>query len=422
MQQRLRVLFLPSWYPAEDNPVSGLYIREHARAAFLYNDIVVLYAYADENLPPWSRFRATEDVEDGIRTIRVKFGKYWGILGHLKRLVRKNRIVRVGSESPPKEEGGPIGAILATLTFDKTIIGDVIYCWCVFNAFRRLVKGGWRPDIIHAHAFIAGVPAAVLGRLHRIPVVTTEHYTDFQTRKLTFPQRAKARFAMNRSRMVLPVSKVLEDSIRSYGVNSHFRIVPNVVNTRLFCPASRDEERKDGRKHLLLVAVLGPRKGIPYLLEALDLVRKSRDDFVLDIVGDGPQRIEYEQITAMLDLQKNVAFHGRQPEVHSIMRKCDFFVLPSLCENFGVVYIEAMACGKPVIASNIPGPNEFINQELGILAPPGDVDALAKAIGAMLDHYKEYPAEKIAQYVRERFSYEVVGSMLDRIYREIANP
>jgi L-malate glycosyltransferase len=420
MPRRLRVLFLPSWYPTEDAPVVGLYIREHARAAFLRNDIVVLYAYADDRLPPWSRCRVTEDVEDGIRTIRVKFGKYWGFLGHLKRLMFKNRTARIGSESPSKAGDGLIGAILAVLTFDKVIIGDLIYYWCVFAAFRKLMKDGWRPDIIHAHAFMAGVPAVILGRVHRMPVVTTEHYTDFQTGQLTYPQRAKARFAMNRSRVVLPVSKVLEESLRSCGVKGHFHIVPNVVNTGLFCPASRGNERNDRKKHLLLVAVLGPRKGVPCLLKALTIVRKIRDDFVLDIVGDGPQRIEYEQMATRLDLEKCVVFHGRQPEVHSFMRDCDFFVMPSLCENFGVVYIEAMACGKPVIASDIAGPNEFMNQDLGILVPPADVDALAKAIGFMLDHYDEYPAQKIAQSARERFSYEVVGGMLDGIYRENA--
>jgi len=88
--------------------------------------------------------------------------------------------------------------------------------------------------------------------------------------------------------------------------------------------------------------------------------------------------------------------------------------------NFGVVYIEAMASGKPVIASNIPGPNEFITKDVGILVPPKDVKALAEAIDWMLSHHRDYSPEKIASYARERFSQEVVGGKLDLIYRETA--
>jgi glycosyltransferase involved in cell wall biosynthesis len=424
MQRRLRVLFLPSWYPSEDNPVVGLYIREHAKAAFLHNDIVVLYAYADDKLPPWSRYRVTEDVEDGIRTIRVKFGKYWGCLGHLKRLVFKNRTGRVRSESPPKEEGGPIGAILAVLTVDKVIIGDLIYCWCVFLAFRKLIKGGWRPDIIHAHVFIAGVPAIMLGRLHRIPVVTTEHYTDIPRRLLTWHQRLKLKFAMNRAKAVLPVSKSLQQAIQAYGIRNLFRIVPNTVNTRLFSEAESRGPLENGEtKRMLLVARLVPQKGVPYLLKAIAKVRELRTDFVLDVVGDGPDSKEYEDLAARLGLDAIVRFHGvkSKQEVAQFMRNCDFFVLPSLLENLPCVLIEAMASGKPVLASDVGGVGEIVTDTNGVLVPLSDVEALAKAMAHLMDSFQSYHSSEIARYARERFSYEAVGSMLDGIYREIAH-
>jgi len=99
------------------------------------------------------------------------------------------------------------------------------------------------------------------------------------------------------------------------------------------------------------------------------------------------------------------------------MRNCDFFVLPSLYENFGVVYIEAMACGKPVIGTNAGGPVEIINKETGILVPPKDQESLINAINYMLDHYQEYSSEKISRYAKENFNYEVVGKKIDEIYR-----
>lgn len=391
----------------------------------MYNDIVMLYAYADDKLPPWRRLRVTEDVEDGIRTIRVKSGKYWGILGHLKRLLFRNTTGRVRTESPPQEGSGPIGAIGVVLTVDKIIIGDLIFCWCVFVAFRKLMKGGWTTDIIRANVFTAGVPAVILGRLYRIPVVITEHWTDIPRRLLTLDQRLKLRFAMNRAKAVLPVSKSLQQSIQAYGVRNMFRVVPNTVNTSLFSvAASRGPSENGETKRVLSVTRFMPVKGVTYLLQAIGRVRERRGDFVLDVIGAGPDAVECALLARKIGIDDVVRFHGamQKPEVAKYMRDCAFFVQASLVETFGVVYIEAMSCGKPVIACDIPGPKDFINQDVGILVPPQDVDALAKAVDLMLDRHGDYSPEKIARYARERFSNEAVGSMLDGIYREIAHP
>lgn len=103
------------------------------------------------------------------------------------------------------------------------------------------------------------------------------------------------------------------------------------------------------------------------------------------------------------------------------MQRCDFFVLPSLFETFGVTLIEAMACGKPVIASDIGGPKEIVTEKVGKLVPPGDSETLAEAVDYMLDHYREYDPEKIVQYVRQRYSYQAVGKECDRVYRSVTS-
>lgn len=94
-------------------------------------------------------------------------------------------------------------------------------------------------------------------------------------------------------------------------------------------------------------------------------------------------------------------------------------IQPSLYEIFGVTYIEAMACGKPVVASQLPALQEKITEDRGILVPPKDANALADAIDYMLDHHQDYSPRKIRGYVKDEFSYEVVGKKLNDIYREI---
>ena len=102
------------------------------------------------------------------------------------------------------------------------------------------------------------------------------------------------------------------------------------------------------------------------------------------------------------------------------MQQCDCFVLPSRYETFGVVYIEAMACGKPVIAAKNGGPDDFVKDFNGILVNPEDKDGLADAIGKMINIWeksdKTYQPEKISAFVRENFSSEAIAQKLEELY------
>ena len=378
VMRRLKILFLPSrsWYPSETNPTAGVFVREHAKAVSLYHDVTVLYPYFGTNRSIKKPLQVFEQIEDGIRVIRIVC--QWRV----------------------------------------SLSNYLLYYWAIFAGFRRLVKEGWKPDIIHAHVYSAGLPAWLLSRIFKVPFVITEHWTGFVRGKLTIMEQTKARFVMRRAGVVLPVSSHLRQHIEAYGVKGRFRVIPNPVDTGIFYPLP---SRNKGKKNILSVTGLNPKKGIPYLLQALSQVKEDRRDFVLDIVGGGPNRSEYERLARELGLDEVARFHGLKPreEVARLMRNCDFFVQASLWETFGVVYIEAMACGKPVIASDIGGPKEIINHDTGILVPPGNTEALAKATTYMLDNYQNYSSEKISQYAREKFGYETVGRQLSEVYQAV---
>jgi glycosyltransferase involved in cell wall biosynthesis len=285
-------------------------------------------------------------------------------------------------------------------------------------AFRRTVTQGFQPDIIHAHVYQAGVPAILLGRLNLIPVVVTEHSSIFPRMMLSSKGVILARFAFQCADAVLPVSNVLKKGIERYGIRADFRVVPNAVDTGLFCPP--DGRFEMGKKKLLLVGLLdrSHKKGVPYLLQALAELRRTRNDFQLDIVGDGPARRDYEKMARQLNLSTHVVFHGlkRKREVARFMREADILVLPSLIETFGLVAAEAMACGTPVLATKCGGPEEFLLEGMGTLVPPANAEALREALHDMLIRIDDFDRHGIAQYARERFSRERVGSVLHAIY------
>jgi len=382
--ERLKVLFMTNWYPTREEPVKAVWVREHAKAVRLYDDVLVLHCVgSDLNLKRlWRTEQETnERLREGIPTYRVWY-----------------------RPSP----------IPKTSYF--------IYLWSIFRTFQHLVNEGFRPDIIHAHIYDAGGPAVLIGKLNRIPVVVTEHFSSFPRGLLGSLDVVKAWLAFRWAKRVLPVSSALQKAIEHYGIHAHFQVIPNVADTTLFFPPSHLREDINP-KRILFVGQLAPVKGVPYLLQALSLLGQKRDDWHLDIVGDGDARMEYERLAVDLKLGDKVAFHGlkTKQEVADFMRRADLFVLPSLCETFSAPAIEALATGTPILATRCGGPEEFVIKDVGLLVPPGDAHTLCNGLDYMLDNLHLYSCKRISQYARERFSPELVGAKLHAVYQSLSS-
>ncbi len=382
--ERLKVLFITNWYPTREEPVKAVWVREHAKAVRLYDDVLVLHCVgSDLNLKRlWRTEQETnERLREGIPTYRVWY-----------------------RPSP----------IPKTSYF--------IYLWSIFRTFQHLVNEGFRPDIIHAHIYDAGGPAVLIGKLNRIPVVVTEHFSSFPRGLLSPLDVVKAWLAFRWAKRVLPVSSALQKAIEHYGIHAHFQVIPNVADTTLFFPPS--PLRKDmNPKRILFVGQLAPVKGVSYLLQALSHLRQKRDDWHLDIVGDGDARMEYERLAVDLKLGDKVTFHGlkTRQEVADFMRSADLYVLSSLWENCSTSAAEALATGIPILATRCGGTEEFVIKDVGLLVPPGDAHTLCNGLDYMLDNLHLYSCKRISQYAIECFSPELVGAKLHAVYQSLSS-
>ncbi len=383
--ERLKVLFITMWYPSKQDPVLGVFVREHAKAVRLYEDVVVLHCCGPD--PEYD------------------FKRLW----------------RMEKETDPAFSEGIPTYRLWHMPMPVLVLRDLLRVWSAFRAFQRLAARGFRPDVIHAHLYPAGVAAIAICKLYGTPMVLTEHSTPILQGELSAPARRRLRLALRVARMALPVSSALAHALRQHGEEGKIRVVPNTINTGRYQPTKGQSESDSGTKRVLMIACVVPRKGVPLLLEAVHTLRQRRTDFVVDIAGDGPFRLEYERLAAALGLGGIVTFHGLVTEQQKIelLRRCDFFVLPSSWENFGVVLGEAIACGKPVVATAQGGPREFVTDEVGVMAPPGNREALRGAVEYMLDHHREYNPSRLAEYARRRFGYDTIGAQFDRVYRRV---
>ncbi len=317
----MKILVVPKWFPWPEQPVFGIFCREHARALATRHEVVVLASLATPR-PDFGLYRLTDEVEEGIRTLRVRYRRPW---------------LR------------PFALVCQTLG--------------MLAARRRLRRDGFRPDVVHAHVFSAGLPALALARLWRAPLVVTEHYTGFQRGLVTGADRLTARVAFNGAALVAPVSRELEGHLREIAPRARYEVLPNTVDTDVFTVADHDGHSP---RRLLNVGTLSEKKGQAYLLEAL----ASLDDVHLDVVGDG-------ELRAALEAEAQgapVTFHGEVPkeEVARMMSEADLFVLPSTHETFGCVLIEAMASGLPSVATAVGGVPEVLDEEAGELVAPRD--------------------------------------------------
>lgn len=183
---------------------------------------------------------------------------------------------------------------------------------------------------------------------------------------------------------IIKEEKIFEDT---------FLAIHNVIDTKKFII---DYSKKEARIKLGLnpdmpiigfIASLAPRKGHIYLLQAMRIILNSYPETKLIIVGDGPLKKELETIRQQNQLHNSVKFLGVRRDIPLLLKAIDIFVSPAIKEAFGINLIEAMFMSLPCIATNVGGiPEVVIDGETGILVPPADSEALAKAIKKLLSN------------------------------------
>lgn len=288
------------------------------------------------------------------------------------------------------------------------------------RGFKRLVRENGKPDLVHLHVITQwGLMALWLRFRHHIPYVVTEHWSRYL--RGSFNSRLDVllgRYVARKARCIMPVSLNLQQAMQKCGFQGNYNVIPNVVDDFFFhtdpAPASKT-------KTILHICCFDEAAKNNFgLMRTIRKLLQNRSDFRLVMVGDGKDRAATQAYANSLDLSgEKVVFTGKmQPEdVKKELSACSFMVLFSNYETQSVVICEALACGKPVVATHAGGIPEMVNESNGLLVEPGDEDALCTALNRMLDTYTQYSPEEISRQA-QRFSFEQVGNQLNIIYLE----
>ena len=275
-----------------------------------------------------------------------------------------------------------------------------------------------RFDLLHFHEpFVPFLSLVVLRESTSVNVATFHAYAGFSP-------------AMELGKRTLgPYARRLHGRIAVSAAARHFidrffpgdyKVIPNGVDLLRYQRAVPIARWKDGTSNLLFVGRLEDRKGLPHLLKAFRLIRKRGTDARLLVVGSGPQEREARRYVMTRGLA-NVEFLGRvsEEEKAQLFRTADVFVSPATGrESFGIVLLEAMASGAPIVCSDIHGYKGVVQRgRQGILVPPGDAKGLAAGIQELLDDpdlRASMGAEGRAR--AEQFSWESVTAKVEDYY------
>lgn len=249
-----------------------------------------------------------------------------------------------------------------------------------------------RPDIIHAFLFWANLACRVVGRLLRVPVRLSS-YHDLEVRRI-WHRLIPDRLTMPWTHAIVCCSEAVCRSVRAQlgGEEKKYVAIPFGVDVEQYDGAGLLKRRDLGLREE--PAVIGtvcrlvePKKGLAVLLQAAARLREQAPapDFQLLIVGDGPAYGSLRAWAEQIGLAPRVVFAGMRRDVAGLLPLMEIFVLPSLYEGFGIAILEAMAAGRPVVATAVGGiPEVVVHGETGLLVPPGDPVALADALHELL--------------------------------------
>ena len=286
-------------------------------------------------------------------------------------------------------------------------------------------------DILHVHY---AIPHAISGHLAKqilrpnqdLKLVTTLHGTDITLVGLEPTFHPLVKYSLEQSDAVTAVSKYLADkTYQNFEPGKEIDIIPNFIDIDFYKRQEQDLLKRqiapNEEKILIHISNFRPVKRVIDTIKILYEVNKKHPSKLL-LVGDGPERSEAEKLTRELGLSNNVRFMGKQTSIVELLSISDVFLLPSQSESFGLSALEAMACGVPVVASNIGGIPEVVDHgETGYVAEFGDTDRMARYVNYLLDNPKKWEAfsKNSRQRAIDKFDDSLIVPMYESVYERV---
>ena len=385
-EKKLNILFISSWFPNKNNPTLGNFVEKHVVAAGLYCNVAVLHAV-------FTSFSTKDNFQFDYKIIN----NYPVLIIYINNKFEKFPLI-------------------------SRAIRFIKYIKAYHKGYKFLVERHGKPDLIHANVlFPVGIIALLFKNVYKIPYVFSEHWTAYMPEdrnKLSGISKTISIMAAQQAQMLMPVSNDLMIAMKSSGIDGNYQIVPNVIDTDLFC-IDTNIRKSEKFRFIHISSLDDAQKNISGIINAVEQLSHFRNDFELLIIGDG-EADKYIKMAEQLNiLNKIVRFESEKPteEIALLLQQSHCLLMFSNYESFSVVIAEAMACGLPVIASRAGGLANELNPKQGIIINVGNLTALSNSMNEMMNNYHHYNKTEIAAFA-QKFSYKETGSLFFSIYQK----
>jgi glycosyltransferase involved in cell wall biosynthesis len=391
----LHILFIPSWYSTLENPIRGNFFRGQAHALAKAGHRVGM-------LVPPTKLRSRNGIKE--------FQQHWH---------KPNTQVTSYIDS-----GIPVYRILWwgwRPSFFPWLRGDL-----ALEVYDRYCEEHGKPDVLHAHSVLyGGYLAACIGQKRHVPIVLTEHSSNYRNRLILPGQDYITRYTLRHTQKIFAVGVELANSLHPYAAEKEIDVLWNMVDTDCFTLLPID--MPSSPFVFIMVASLIRLKGHHILLPAFAQAFKN-ENVLLKIVGFGYsgrklQRLQHSIRSLGIENQVEIIGLVSTPaEMAVLLQHSHALVSSSQIETFGVTVIEAMASGKPVVATRSGGPEYFVSENSGILVPVNDPPALAAAMQQLVQNYSRYDPVTIRAECVAQFSEQAIVKRLEQVYQSVITP
>ena len=376
MTKKANILVIASWYPKDKTDFSGIFIKEQIEILSKKFRLVVVNPIVDyKSFNPFGKPKINRSLENGVEVIRIEIKRSFPIYNqwNFLRIVQK--------------------------VIHEEIIDEKI-------------------DLIHAHvSYPGGVIAMMLARKLRIPYMITEHYGGFVGLFRSKIHKFLIIRALNNAYLITTVSNYSAKIIKNF-TSTPIKIIPNVIDIFKFDLKQIKENHKR-----IVAGFLGGLdtqvKGLDILLNAL--IHLKNENLKVIIGGSGKLLPYYMELAKKLNVEDKCEFLGLIPaeKRYEFFKDLDFFILPSRHESFGLVLLEAMASGIPVLATRCGGPEEIVEENTGFLVEKENPEFLAKGIQKMIKNLSKFNPIEIRNRVNQRFGKEVFLQKMVEVYNSV---
>ncbi len=295
----------------------------------------------------------------------------------------------------------------------------------LYSIKTLLILRKFKPNIIHAQAAYMGVPAIISKLIIKKPYVLWLQGSDIYLPGLFKSPTIK--LVLRQANAVIALTEDMKTEARKF-CNREILVIPNGVDPEEFGLLSKSKARQklklqvDG-KIIIFVGNLRQIKGVQYLIKAMNIIKQECTKAQLLLVGDGEERESLESLVNTLKMKQCVSFIGAIPNenVSDYLCASDIFVLPSLSEGFPITFLEAMACGLPIVATRVRGLLEIISEEKnGFLVEPRNSTQIAEKVIFILHNDRIHDQisrnnKKYAYY----YSWKRITGKLEEVYSQV---